>query len=148
MKTKITALVLIATTALTLAPKPAQAGDKGLALVGGFLGGLIVASAINDGRHADYPAHSTTVVAYNRRDAGYEDRGDSGYWKEVSVRYWVPGCWVVERSRYGYDRSYRHYVEGYYTYRTDRVWVAYDRHASRDRDDRRDYDRHGYGRGR
>lgn len=141
MKTKITALALIATTALTLAPKPAQAGDKGLALVGGFLGGLIVASAINDSRHADYPAHGTPVVNYSHRDAGYEDRGDAGYWKEVNVRVWVPGCWVVERRPYG--RSYRHYVEGYYTYRTNRVWVASEHH---DRYDHHDYRRYGRGR--
>lgn len=143
MKTKITALALIATTALSLAPKPAQAGDKGLALVGGFLGGLIVASAINDSRQADYPAHNTSVATYNRRDAGYENRCDSGYWKEIRVQAWVPGCWVVEHRPYG--RSSRHYVAGYYTYRTDRVWVAYDRH---DRHDHHGNDMVAYGRRR
>ena len=85
MKTKITALALITATALFhLLPKPAAASDKGLALVGGFLGGLIVASAINDSRHDDYyPARNTTVVVNDRCD----DRGSSGYWKEVSIRF-------------------------------------------------------------
>lgn len=151
MKTKITALALIAATGLTLAPKPAQAGDKGLALVGGFLGGLIVASAINDSRQADYPTHGTRVVTYSHRDSDYKDRSDVGYWKEVNVRVWVPGCWVVERSHYGHGREFRHYVDGYYTYRTNHVWVAsgrHDRHDRRDYGDRHDRRHYGYGRGR
>ena len=150
MKTKITALALITVTALSLAPKPAQAGDKGLAIVGGFLGGLIVASAINENRHNDYPRYSTVIVN-DRTDRCDDrgDRGDNGYWREVSVRVWVPGCWVVERSHHG--RSFRRYVEGYYTFRTDRVWVGYDRSNRHDRHDR--YDRpdgrgRDYGRGR
>lgn len=127
MKTKITALALITATALTLAPKPAAAGDKGLAIVGGFIGGLIVGSAINDSRH-------TTVVVDDRCD----DRGPNGYWKEVSVRVWVPGYWVVERGHRGHHGHHghgsRHYVEGRYEFRRDRVWVAYDRHDRRHRD--------------
>ena len=50
---------------------------------------------------------------------------------------WVPGTCVTER-RHG--RMHRYYVEGHYEIRTDRVWVAYDRHH---RHDRRDY---GYNR--
>ena len=146
MKTKITALALIAATALSLAPKPAQASDKGLAIVGGFLGGLIVASAINDSRHDDYPRRSTTVIVRDRRNDNCDDRGNSGNWKEVSVRVWVPGCWIVERSHHG--RSYRRYAEGYYTYRTDRVWVSSDRRDRGDCNDRNDDYRYGYGRGR
>ena len=129
MKTKITALALITATALSLAPKPAVASDKGLALVGGFLGGLIVASAINDSRHDDYyPARNTTVVVNERCN----DRGPDGYWKEVSVRFWVPGCWVVDRGYRGCDS--RRYVEGHYSCRNDRVWVSNDRRDHRDRD--------------
>ena len=151
MKTKITALALIAVTALTLAPKPAKAGDKEWAVVGGLIGGLIIGSAINDSRHHDYPARNTTVIVNGRRDDDCDDRNNAGYWKVVSVRVWVPGCWVLERSRYGHGRTERRYIGGHYEYRTDRVWVAYDRY---DRHDRRDHgDRHdrrhsGYGRGR
>src|SRR3954470_5223084 len=93
MKTKLTALALITVSALSLAPKPAVASDKGLAIVGGFLGGLIVASAINDSHYDNCPPPRTTVVVADRCD----DR-PSGYWKEVSVRVWVPGCWIVERD--------------------------------------------------
>jgi hypothetical protein len=46
----------------------------------------------------------------------------SGYWRDVSVRVWVPAEWVVTRDRHGHAiRSLR---AGYYTYRNDRVWVA------------------------
>jgi len=123
MKTKIIALALASATALSLAPKPAVASDKGLAIVGGFLGGLIVASAINDSHHRDYP-----VVVRDR----YEDCGPNGYWKVVSVRVWVPGCWIVERGYHG--RSHRRYVEGRYEFRNDRVWVSNDRYGHRDRE--------------
>lgn len=147
MKTKITALALIAVTALSLAPKPAKAGDKEWAVVGGLIGGLIIGSAINEGRHSsDYPHRNTTVIVNGRRDDDCDDRDDAGYWKEVSVRVWVPGCWVVERSRYGHGRDYRRYIGGHYEYRTDRVWVAYDRYDRRDYGDRNNDYRYGYGR--
>lgn len=137
MNTKITALTLAATTAFAFTPKPAVANDNGLAVVGGLVGGLIIASALSD--HYD---HDSRVVVVNDRcdDFGnrYDDRGNSGYWKTVEVRTWVPGYWFVERGHHG--RSYRSYIEGHYECRTDRVWVAYNRY---DRDDRRDdrYDR-------
>jgi hypothetical protein len=139
MKTKLTALALVAVTAFSLAPKPAKAGDKELAVVGGLIGGLIIGSAISDSRHSDH--RNTTVIVDHR--GGRHDR-DRGFWKTISVKVWVPGCWVIERNRYG--RDYRRYVDGHYTYRTDRVWVSYDRHDRHDHDDR--YDRHDYGRGR
>lgn len=131
MNTKITALTLAAATAFAFTPKPAVAGDRGLAVVGGLIGGIIIASAIND--HYD----ARTVVV--------NDRCDDGYWKMVEVRTWVPSSWVYERSYHG--RSYRRYVEGHYECRTDRVWVAYDRHDRYDRNDRREIGS-GYGRDR
>ncbi len=142
MKTKFTALALAAVTALSLAPKPAMAGDKEVAIIGGFLGGLIVASAINDSRHDnDYNRRNTTVVvaSNDRCDDRYDNRRESGFWKEVSVQVWIPGCWIVERRHHG--RDYRRYVGGHYECRTNRVWVAYDRH---DRHDNREIGR-GYG---
>lgn len=127
MTTKITALALIAATAVSLTPTPAKAGDKEWALVGGLVGGLIIGSAINESRHsADYPTHTTVVVN------GRNDRCDDGYWKDVSVRVWVPGCWVIERSRHGH--SHRRYVDAHYEIRTNRVWVSYDRHGRSDRE--------------
>lgn len=143
MKTKITALALLAVTALSLAPKPAQASDKTLAVLGGFLGGVIIASEIN--RHHDYD--TAPVVVVNDR---CDDR--DGYWKTVEVRVWVPGIWVTER-RHGC--SFSRYIGGHYECRNDREWVSYsrhDRHDRSDRDDRYDrYDRYdrevGYGYG-
>jgi hypothetical protein len=133
MNTKIIALTLAAATAFAITPKPAVAGDKELAIVGGILGGILIASAIND--HDD---DRRTVVVSN----GYHDGRDNGYWKTVEVRVWVPGRWVYERSHH------RHYVAGHYECRTDRVWVAYNRHDRRDdRHDRREVGR-GYGRDR
>jgi hypothetical protein len=137
MKNKITALALAAVTAFSLSPKPAKAGDKDLALVGGLIGGLIIGSAIADSHHsADYPR--ATAVVVDRRNDRYNDNCDErdGYWRTVNVKVWVPGGWVIERSRYG--REIRSYVGGHYTYRTDRVWVSYGRG---DYSDRRDYGR-------
>jgi len=130
MKSKLTALALTAVTALSLGPKPALASDKGLAVLGGFIGGVIVASAINDARYDAYPPHGTTVVVNDRNDLG--DRGNDGYWKLDTVRVWVPGHWIVERSHHG--RSYRRYVDGYNEFRTDRVWVSCDRRGRHERE--------------
>ena len=79
MKNKITALALIAFTALSLAPKPAQAHDKGLALVGGLLGGLIIGSAIADSHHDYYEPRSTTVTSASigRAAAGCSEGADA-----------------------------------------------------------------------
>ena len=126
MNFKATALTLAA-TAFAFTPKPAVAGDKEAALVGGLIGGIILGAVI-----ADANDHDTHVVVANHNYRSYDnDRCDDGYWKRVEVRTWVPGYWVSER-RHG--RTHRYYVEGHYEIRTDRVWVAYDR---RDRDDRR-----------
>lgn len=137
MKTNLSALALALVTLFALAtPKTARANDAG-AILGGFIGGVIVGSVIADQHHGP----DAVVV-----EAGYRgpDRCDarSGYWRDVSVRVWVPGGWVVARDHCG--RHYRHYVEGHYEFRTDRVWVAtYDRgHRDYDRHDRRGYDRH------
>ncbi len=121
MNTKLTALALIAVTALSLAPKPAVASDKTLAVLGGFIGGVIVASELNH----NYGYATAPAVVVN-------DRCDDGYWREVSVRFWVPGCWVVERSHHG--RNYRRYAEGHYEFRIDRVWVSRDNRGGHDRD--------------
>lgn len=125
MKTKITALALVAVSALALAPKPAQAGDKEVALIGGFIGGLIVGTAINNDHRGYAPPVETVVVhdrgyGYGRHHAPPPPRG---YWKEVTVRRWVPDTWEY---RYEYGRRVRVYVPGHYVIDRDRVWVAYD----------------------
>lgn len=45
-----------------------------------------------------------------------------GCWKEVAVKVWVPAEWIVTRGHHG--REVRTLRPGYFTYRTDRVWVA------------------------
>jgi hypothetical protein len=66
-----------------------------------------------------------------------------GYWKDVTVKTWVPERVVWSRDRWG--RSVRVCEPGYFTYRTDRVWVD-----GRDHDGPRGhaygYDNRGYDR--
>ncbi len=136
MNIKATVLTLAA-TAFAFTPKPAVAGDKEAALVGGLIGGIILGAVL-----ADADDHDTRVVVASHNHRYYDhDRRDDGYWKRVEVRTWVPGYWVSER-RHG--RTHRYYVEGHYEIRTDRVWVSYDRHNRYDRNDRHDDRRNGY----
>ena len=44
-----------------------------------------------------------------------------GYWDEIVVQAWVPERWVITRDHRG--RIVRICEPGYYTYRTDRVWI-------------------------
>jgi hypothetical protein len=64
-------------------------------------------------RHDRYDRHDR----HDRRDHGHR-----GYWKEITVKVWVPGRMVVSCDRHG--REYRHRERGHYVYRTDRVWVS------------------------
>jgi hypothetical protein len=136
MNTKFTALALAAVTALSLAPKPVQASDRGLAIVGGFIGGLLVASAINDSHSTCYPERPSAVVVDERCASGGPA---DGCWNDVAVNVWVPACWVVERGAYG--GSCRRYVGGHYERRVNRVWVSRDRYSRYDRRDRDHGDR-------
>ncbi|MBI5771471.1 MAG: hypothetical protein HZA93_27095 [Verrucomicrobia bacterium] len=62
-------------------------------------------------RHAPAP-----VFGYERPDR------PAGYWKEVVVKVWVPARFIDTRGRHG--RIVRTIEPGYFTYRTDRVWVS------------------------
>lgn len=44
-----------------------------------------------------------------------------GHWEDVTVKTWVPERWVMGRDRWG--RHVRVLEKGYFTYRTERVWV-------------------------
>lgn len=107
-------------------PKPAEArdGDKAVAAMGGFIGGLIVGSAINDSPSvvvAHRPSPQVRVVVSH----GHRHDRRHGHWEWVTVREWVPGHWAyVDRGR-GRDRGHRVWVAGHYDYRRDRVWVAH-----------------------
>lgn len=48
---KTATVSLLAASALLFAPKPAVAGDKELAAIGGFIGGLIIGSQIDSNHH-------------------------------------------------------------------------------------------------
>ena len=141
MKTKLTAIALVAVAALAFAPKPAKAGDEGLAAIGGFIGGVIVGSVINDSnRHGNHGSIGVEV-GYNSGYRGDYRHDDRGYWKNVTVRTWVPARWVIEYDRYG--RQYRRQIGGHYINRIERVWVAHNHHRGYDRHDRYDrYDRY------
>ncbi len=103
----------------TVIPTNAHAGSSETrALVGGLIGGLIIGSAID--RHND--RHVTVSHCPPPPPAYCPPPAPSGYWREVQVRDWVPGRWVCTRDHCG--REIRVYQQGYYTYRTDRVWVA------------------------
>lgn len=133
---KLATVSLVAIAALALAPKPASANDKALAALGGFIGGLIVGTNVNQSYHApvyyaaDCPPPATVVVV----------NGQYGYWQEAPIQVWIAPTWVIVRDRW--DRPVRRYVAGHYETRARRVWVTvdrrhYDRHGSRHYDHRR-----------
>lgn len=141
---KTATVSLLAATALLFAPKPAVAGDKELAAIGGFIGGLIIGSQINNDRH-----HGRVVVEPACPPPAPVVIHTGGYWDYRPVRVWVAPRWIVVYD--SCNRPVRRYVAGHYETRRERVWVAqhrgYDRHDDRrstaryDRDDNR-RDRH------
>lgn len=132
----IAAVSLIAALGgLALTPQTARADDKTLAAIGGFIGGVIIGSTINHSHPA--PEYCEPSYAGGARVIIRHGPPHRGYWKEITVRTWAPGCWVVHYDDCG--RRIRHYERGHYAYRTKRVWVS--DHDSRD--DWR-YDHHHY----
>ena len=104
---KIALFSLLAATVLIVAPRPAHAGDKGWAILGGIVGGLIIADALD----GDSNYHSS--VSFGHRN---------GYWRDVSHNVWIDGRWVVSNRHHRYPT--RHYVAGHYETRVRKVWVA------------------------
>ena len=51
-----------------------------------------------------------------------------GYWKDITVKTWVPERSYVRHNRWG--RPERVCEPGYFTYTTDRVWVAVDEYRA------------------
>jgi hypothetical protein len=96
------------------------------------------------------PAPVTTVVtapAYGYSNYGSSNHGYSpargGHWETVTNKVWVPERWVASRDRFG--RPVRILERGFFTYRTERVWVE-NRHRGHG-DERGSYsynDGHGY----
>lgn len=121
----IFASLAAAAIALMSSPTAAEARhdhDEVVAAIGGFVGGVIVGSAI-DGNNPS--AH--VEVSYGH-DHG---RHRHGHWEMRRVRVWVPGHWTyVDRDCH---RPRKVWVPGRYEYRRDRVWVAHrhSRHCDR-----------------
>lgn len=120
MKHFVIATLVAALGGLGVAPTTAQArhhddGDEALAAIGGFIGGVIVGAAL-DSHDRDYCPPPPRVVV----ETGYHAR--RGHWEWVSVRAWVPGCWVVVRDDHG--RRVRTWNRGHYEHRRERVWVT------------------------
>lgn len=61
------------------------------------------------------------VVEDHSHRHGHRHHAPSGYWKEVTVKAWVPAHWAITRDHC--HREVRTLVPGRYTYRTDRVWI-------------------------
>lgn len=138
--------VLAVMTGLAGAPQTAKAGDDEVfAAIGGFIGGVIVASAIHDNDLHRAHAYCEFDGCRDRYVVRHAHRGPHREW--VTVRVWVPGRWIVRYDNYG--RRERCYVNGRYEHR--REYVVVDRHPGRgrgrgyDRGYDRDYDR-DYGR--
>lgn len=130
MKTFAT-ISLFAASALILAPKPAAAGDREIAAIGGFIGGLIVGSQINNDHHS----HRRVVVGPACPPPTRVVIQTGGYWDHRPVRVWIAPRWTVVYD--SYNRPIRRYVAGHYETRNNRVWVSHNRnHHGHDRNDR------------
>lgn len=108
---KATALAVLVSAA-ALAALPARADTR-------------VSIGVNVGGPAYRPAPPTVVYApppaVSYAPPAVVVAPARGYWKDVSVKTWVPERWVVRHNRWG--RPERYCEPGYYTYRTERVWV-------------------------
>jgi hypothetical protein len=107
-----------------------------LALVAAFAGFAATAKAdhtrVNVGIGFDYgppaaaPVYVPAPVVVPRAEFRYNDRHDRGHWETVTTKVWVPARWVSSRDRWG--RPVRVLENGFYTFRTDRVWVDHGNH--------------------
>lgn len=104
---KRTALALLATVA-ALAATSARADTR-------------VSIGINLGGPHYRPAPPAVVYAPAPPAVVYAPAPVRGYWSDVTVKTWVPERWISSRDRWG--RHVRVCEPGYFTYRTERVWV-------------------------
>jgi len=132
MNKLITTSLFAALATLAFAPSPARAGgDEAAAALGGFIGGVIVGSALDNdhhhhGRFEDHGrAHVSTRIEVRSRS--HHSHHDHGYWSSNRVRVWVPGVWVVRYDDCG--RRFRHFERGHYEHQRQRVWVRTGRHG-------------------
>ncbi|MCF7686722.1 MAG: hypothetical protein K9N01_00340 [Cephaloticoccus sp.] len=141
---KIATFSLLAAALLTLTPRPAVASDRGLAVLGGFIGGVLIANAINNQPHYD-----TVVMGSSCPPPVIVVENNQGYWQESPIQIWIGPAWTVVYDNY--HRPIRRFTPGHYVTRVNRVWIAgssrpahyshYDRGRDHDRryvSDRRD----------
>ena len=122
---KFVAAALFATVGgLLFTPQTVRADDdEVVAAVGGFIGGLIVGSTLNDDHYRHAPVRvSTRVVIGSRGHRHHHHHHRHGHWEWNRVRVWVPGYWVVREDHYG--RRIRYFEPGRHVYRRERVWIA------------------------
>jgi hypothetical protein len=72
------------------------------------------------------PHYAPSVPAYCPAPA-HPPVSARGYWDDITVKSWVPDRWVIGHDRWG--RPVRVLERGYFTYRTERVWVETNRHG-------------------
>lgn len=82
---------------------------------------------VNLGVHIGIPAYrpAPPTVVYAPAPRVVHVPPARGYWKDVTVKTWVPERTYIRHNRWG--RPERVIEPGYFTYTTDRVWVADDR---------------------
>lgn len=116
-------LALLATAAAALAATSARADTR--VSIGVNVGGPVYRPAPPAVVYAPAPAPQVVYAPAPIVDcpppAVVVAPPSRGYWKEIQVKTWVPERWVVRTNRWG--RTERVCEPGYYTYRTDRVWV-------------------------
>lgn len=134
------ASVLAVLTGLAGAPQTAQArDDKVLAAIGGFIGGVLIASAVQD-HHSPQHAYCEFDSCTDRYVAGHRhghdryghdrhavNRHGRDRYDWVTVRVWVPGRTVIRYDSCG--NRIRHYERGHYVYRKE--YVVVDSHRGR-----------------
>jgi len=94
-----------------------------------------VAVGINLGSSYRAPAYVAPAPVYVAPAPVYVSPGhrhdrDRGHWENVTVKTWVPARWVTTHNHWGHP--VRILEKGYFTFRTDRVWVDHRGHDHRD----------------
>ncbi|MCH6258837.1 hypothetical protein MLD52_19925 [Puniceicoccaceae bacterium K14] len=112
MKTFTTFAIAIAFIFSTQSIAKADRSDR--ALIGGIIGGVVIASILDDDCH-----DGRSKASYHKHHRNDSHRG---YYKRVSYRTWVPGHWSIRYDNCGQKR--KTYVRGHYEQTYKKVWVS------------------------
>lgn len=103
-------------------PPKANAINEEWAAVAGFVGGMLFQAASQN----SHVIHQPQQVVYHTPEPVYQRPQricrPRGHWEVVQHREWVPGYWSWSIDKCG--RKTRRYINGYWDYTTERVWVA------------------------